>query len=188
VVGQMDDSTQKALFGSWVQATGTVLSAVGSTPSSVLDDEQLESLNLWGNVLQATGNALLADTEETFTLNKVGNIIQSIGNSTVLSGLLIPFSEQTKEQLDIQGNWLQAVGGGVSFVDALGNPPTTDQLLNVYGNLLQAIGNSLQAISGILELKGSDQTRLNVTGSWIQAIGSILSFLSQLSVTTSSEE
>lgn len=174
------NNTQKALFGSWIQAIGTVLSAIGSTPSTNINNKQLEDLNLWGNVLQATGNAVLADTEEELTLNKVGNMVQSIGNSTVLTGLLIDFPKIQQEILDIQGNWLQAVGGGVSFVDALEQEPSTEELYNIYGNLLQAIGNSLQAISGILELKDVDSTNLNVVGSWIQAIGSVISFLGQL--------
>lgn len=173
------ENNQKAILGSWIQASGTVLSAIGSTPTNVISDDLLDDLNLWGNVLQATGNALIADTEKDLTLDKVGNIVQSIGNSTVITGMLIHFREDTKQLLDIQGNWLQALGGGVSFADAFGQEPSLEVLFSLYGNLLQTIGNSLQAISGVLELKNQNGQKLNVIGSWIQAIGSILSFISQ---------
>ncbi|WP_243292586.1 hypothetical protein [Bacillus sp. FJAT-47783] len=174
------ENNQKALLGSWIQASGTVLSAIGSTPTNVISDDLLDDLNLLGNVLQATGNALIADTEKGVTLDKIGNIVQSIGNSTVITGLLINFDEETKQILNIQGNWLQALGGGVSFADAFGQEPSIDVLFNLYGNLLQTIGNSLQAISGVIDLKNKNGQKLNVIGSWVQAIGSILSFISQL--------
>lgn len=166
---------EKAVFGAWIQAIGTVTAAVGSTPSKVLTDQQLENLNLWGNVLQGTGNAILADTEETFTLNKIGNMIQAIGNSTVVTGIIIDFSESTKSLLDIQGNLLQATGGGTALADAFGEERSIEQLYSIYGNLLQVIGNSMQAIAGGMELRNEDPGNLNVAGSWIQAIGSIIS-------------
>ncbi|NYE04064.1 hypothetical protein F4694_000808 [Bacillus niacini] len=59
----------KELFGAWIQAIGTVTAAVGSTPS--LNDDTQESLNLWGNVLQGTGNALFADAQEGLTLENL---------------------------------------------------------------------------------------------------------------------
>lgn len=102
-----------------------------------------------------------------------------IGNSTVIVGILINFSEKTKKELNIKGNLLQAVGGGVSLADALGREPTVKELYSIYGNLLQAIGNALQALSGINELRNREGQELNVVGSWIQAIGSIISALGQ---------
>ena len=56
--------------------------------------------------------------------------------------------------------------------------------MELNGNLLQAIGNSLQAHSGVAEIKErdkhrneNDSTSLNVIGRWIQAVGSVLSLL-----------
>lgn len=60
----------KELFGSWVQAIGTFIAAVGATPSPILTNQQLNNLSLIGNVLQAVGNALIADTIEQFNLEK----------------------------------------------------------------------------------------------------------------------
>lgn len=105
------DSQFKETFGSWTQAIGTVISAVAGTPSNVLGEEFREKLDLIGNELQATGNAILADAEETWSLNKFGNVIQAIGNSTVILGLVIDFDEVTKQELIIKGNLIQALGG-----------------------------------------------------------------------------
>jgi hypothetical protein len=179
VGGQAMSNKEKAVFGAWIQAIGTVTAAVGSTPSKVLTDQQLENLNLWGNVLQGTGNAILADTEDTFTLNKIGNMIQAIGNSTVVTGIIIDFSERTQTLLEVQGNLLQATGGGTALADAFGEERSIEQLYSIYGNLLQVIGNSMQAIAGGMELRNEDPGNLNVAGRWIQAIGSIISAIGE---------
>ncbi|QNG60421.1 DUF6944 family repetitive protein [Metabacillus idriensis] len=170
---------QKAVFGSWIQAIGTITAAVGSTPSNVLTDQQLENLNLIGNVLQATGNAILADTEDSLTLNKIGNMLQAIGNSTVVTSIIIDFNERTKQLLEIQGNLLQATGGGVALADAYEQEKSIEQMYSIYGNLLQVIGNSMQALAGSMELKGEDPGNINVAGSWIQAIGSVISAIGE---------
>jgi hypothetical protein len=71
-----------------------------------------ESLNLWGNVLQGTGNALIADAQEGFSLEQLGNVVQAIGNTTVVAGILLNISEENKLKLDINGNLLQAIVEG----------------------------------------------------------------------------
>ncbi|CAH0311111.1 MULTISPECIES: DUF6944 family repetitive protein [Peribacillus] len=149
------DNQFKETFGSWIQAIGTVISAIAGTPSDVLDEEFRNNLDLIGNELQATGNALLADAEETWSLNKFGNQLQAIGNSTVILGLVIDFDEVTKQELIIKGNLIQALGGGTALAGAYENPDEPEQAFNVTGNLLQVIGNSMQAIGGIAELKNS---------------------------------
>lgn len=149
------DSQFKETFGSWTQAIGTVISAVGGTPSKVFDEDFRKNLDLIGNELQATGNAILADAEETWSLDKFGNQIQAIGNSTVILGLVIDFDEVTKQELIIKGNLIQALGGGTAVAGAYENPDEPEQALNVTGNILQAIGNSMQAIGGISELRNS---------------------------------
>lgn len=170
----------KATFGAWVQAVGTVLSAIGNTPNKYVSEDTLKNIDIIGNELQATGNALEADTiDDPFNLTKIGNQIQSIGNLTVMTGLIIDFNEVTKQELNIRGNLLQALGGSAAVADSLDEERTLDELLSIYGNALQVIGNSLQAISGILELNNEDSGDLNVAGSWIQAIGSVLSALVQ---------
>lgn len=188
----------KEVFGAWIQAIGTVTAAVGTSPS--LKEDSKKSLNLWGNVLQGTGNALVAEAQEGLTLEKLGNEIQAIGNTTVVAGILLNISEENKLKLDINGNLLQAVGGGVALSEDLLGEPSTIRTLNIAGNTLQIIGNSLQAFGGAEELRSlreknedrfkgyreSNESKgisfseaLGINGSWIQAVGSVISAIAQ---------
>jgi hypothetical protein len=183
------ENQPKELFGSWTQAIGTLIAAIGSTPSNHLNKDALKSLDLWGNALQATGNALIADAQETNSLNKLGNEVQAIGNTTVIAGMVLAFNDETKQKLIINGNWLQALGGGVSLSEDVEQEPSDVLALNIIGNILQVIGNSLQAIGGIYKLKSSlgkdneysskEGQSLEINGSWIQAIGAVISAISQ---------
>ncbi|WP_064092944.1 DUF6944 family repetitive protein [Rossellomorea aquimaris] len=179
---------QKATLGAWIAAIGTVLAAIGSTPIESIPEDTLGAFNLIGNELQGTGNALQADAAEKVTLTKIGNQIQAIGNVTVVAGLVIDFRDVTKQELNIKGNLLQALGGSAAVGESYLQEHTLDELFSIYGNLLQVIGNSLQAISGILELNGKDSGNINVVGSWIQAIGSIISALVQSKESSSNSE
>lgn len=121
-------------------------------------------------------------------MKKIGNQVQAIGNSTIIAEMLIPFSEETKQLLNIKGNWLQAFGGGISLGDDLGHKISLPETLSDIGNILQIIGNSLQAIGGIYELEKNNENNeqrningksLDVIGSWIQAVGSVISAIGQ---------
>ncbi|HEY4552380.1 MAG TPA: hypothetical protein VIG80_04235 [Bacillaceae bacterium] len=177
----------KQLTGAWIQAIGTVTAAVGSTPSELLHEEHQRSLALWGNVLQASGNSLIADAERNFTLGKLGNIIQAIGNLTVVAGILLPLTEKAKQTFDINGNLIQAVGGGVSLSEGLGEQGTSGEEIYAIGDTLQVIGNSFQAFGGSLMLREWDEEDvenkrgilLGFQGGWIQAAGSVLQALQQ---------
>jgi hypothetical protein len=187
----------KELFGAWIQAIGTVTAAVGSSPS--LKEDFQKSLNLWGNALQGTGNALIADAQEGFSLGKLGDEVEAIGNIIVIAGLLLNYNEEIKQKLEINGNMLQAVGGGISLADDLVDEPSTIRTLNIAGNVLQIIGNTLQVKGGIEELKSiaekegrfkgykesneykeiTHSQSLAINGSWIQAVGSVISAIAQ---------
>ncbi|PEO23507.1 DUF6944 family repetitive protein [Bacillus wiedmannii] len=143
----------KEIFGAWVAAIGTITSAIGSTPFDFISSNVRKDLNVYGNVLQAVGNALEADGQGEVSLEQIGNEIQSIGNVTVISGLIIDFKEETQIKLVIAGNWTQALGGLTALADEFEDTSDKDEHLNIIGNLLQSIGNSLQAIGGIDELK-----------------------------------
>ncbi|EDL63093.1 DUF6944 family repetitive protein [Bacillus sp. SG-1] len=171
------DRKTKGYIGGWIQAIGTVLSAISSTSSLRIGEEQSENLNLIGNLLQASGSALAADSEKEPTLSKIGNEIQAIGNSLEVGAVLL--TEGTvQDELVIKGDLLQALGAASAFADNWDSIPSEEALLSLYGNLLGVIGNSLQAISGIFELEGEKRQHLNSIGSWIQAIGGVLSALS----------
>ncbi|WP_404444861.1 hypothetical protein LG307_17995 [Sutcliffiella horikoshii] len=166
----------KQLIGVWTQAVGTVVAAIGSTPSVPIDNSGKTGLQLVGNILQAGGNGLEADAQEELTYGKLGNIIQATGNLTVSMGLTIDFPEDTNEKLIITGDFTQALGA----LTALGS---ADRLYLSVGNLLQAAGNSLQAVGGIRELQDeshysayeeNNNEDIIALGSWIQAIGTII--------------
>jgi hypothetical protein len=182
------NNQSKEILGSWIAAIGTISSAIGSTPSHFINSDLRNNLDLWGNVLQATGNALEADGQGAVSLEKLGNEIQSIGNVTVISGLISNFEKEIEQKLIISGNLIQALGGLVSLADELEDTTASGQLYNIIGNLLQSIGNSLQAIAGTYELENEQKgykihenpESLEVSGSWIQAIGSVISLIGQI--------
>lgn len=182
----MDDQN-KEFVGSWIQAIGTVTAAVGATPIKSLSEDFRENLSLWGNLLQGTGNALIADSIAQPTLDKRGNQIQAIGNTTVVASIIIDFDKKTKQELEIKGNLMQALGGGASLGEELQNLSETGLTYDIVGNYLQVIGNSMQAIGGRKQLNKSeklsyrevkfDGDSLQINGSWIQAVGSVISAL-----------
>ncbi|WP_456363379.1 DUF6944 family repetitive protein [Priestia aryabhattai] len=190
------DNQLKEIFGAWLAAIGTVTAAVGSTPFRSLGSSFRKDLSLIGNELQAVGNALEADGQGEENLEKVGNELQSVGNVTVISGLVIDFDDITQQKLIISGNWIQALGGAAALGDEFQDTSNINEIYNIIGNLLQVIGNSLQALSGINELKKNyienketsekkqDNNNtiwsLDVTGSWIQAVGSVISLIGQI--------
>ncbi|EJQ92784.1 DUF6944 family repetitive protein (plasmid) [Bacillus mycoides] len=149
----------KEIFGALVAAIGTITSAIGSTPFHFISGNVRKDLNVYGNVLQAVGNALEADGQGEISLEQIGNELQSIGNVTVISGLVIDFKEETQIKLVIAGNWTQALGGLTALADEFEDTSDKDESLNIVGNLLQSIGNSLQAIGGIYELKSNREER-----------------------------
>lgn len=158
------------MIGSWMDAIGTVLAAIGSTPSKVLTEEMLEDLIFIGNSLQGVGSALVVDSPETLINDRVGSSIQSIGNLTVLVGLMSD-NEKSLVRLSKQGNLIQALGAGVS-TNYDGRMTTVNNL----GNALQVIGNSLQALAlKEILINTEEGTQLDMAGSWIQAIGTVIS-------------
>ncbi|WP_010198178.1 DUF6944 family repetitive protein [Bacillus sp. m3-13] len=171
------EENPKQLIGAWTQAIGTVVAAIGSTPSVPIDTNSKRGLGLIGNVLQATGNGLEADSQRALNYGKLGNIIQATGNVTVSIGLAIDFPGDTEERLVISGDLIQALGA----ITALGS---ADKSYIVIGNSLQAVGNSLQAIGGVRELKEEERKAIGLSqvsnevliasGSWTQALGTIL--------------
>jgi hypothetical protein len=164
------------LLGSWIQAIGTIIDAISNTPSYNLGETLQSNLSLIGHVMQATGNALIADSVKECNFESIGNSIQSLGNLTIVSSILINLGKEIKIELTVKGNLLQALGNFLSPFSVAMDDRTSkeDKLLLDLGSILQGIGNSLQALSGMLQLKGGDRGDLNVLGSWIQASGAVL--------------
>lgn len=170
------DNRSKALIGSWTQAIGTTLSAVADTPS-IVTGEISSAIDLWGNVLQATGNALGADSIEEVNFGKIGDQVQSMGNLVLIIAILADASEEEQIQLNIKGSLVQAAGESLSFAEALESEQTMSAIYNVYGNLLEVIGNSMQAIAGMKKLRDEDHEWLDTLGGWVQAVGSVLTLV-----------
>lgn len=162
----------EAQIYAWIEAIGTTLSAIASTPSKILSDSMLNDLNLIGNVLQAVGNGYIPEDEEL--LVKFGTGLQALGNIVVIQGFFAP-DQETSELLNTQGNLLQTLGGGAS-IDFQENQ-TVNEALNNIGNIIQVIGNSIQVLSVKYPQNSEKYQELNTVGSWVQAIGAVLSAL-----------
>lgn len=175
----------------WIAPAGSIISAIGSTPSKQLNKQSRYCLHLWGNVLQAVGNAL--ESEEQYALERIGTELQASGNVTVVAALLLKLKKETKLQLTIKGNLIQAAGAAAALQDELLDDTVSDRALRATGHLLQIIGNSIQAIGGIYDLrydrkedfykysiKQGDGKSFDFSGSWIQAVGSVILALGEL--------
>lgn len=163
-------SSTAAIAGGWIEAIGTIVAAIGNTPSKVISKSMLKDLRLIGNVLQANGSALVADNEELL-LDIVGDQLQAIGNITVVAGIL-DTNEKSSQRLLTQGNLLQILGTGVS-VNTQGNLSLIQNIDNI-GNIIQAIGNTIQVFSNTNTEEGIS---MNVVGVWTQAVGAVITAL-----------
>lgn len=163
-------SNTTAIAGGWIEAIGTIVAAIGNTPSKVISKSMLKDLRLIGNVLQANGSALVADNEELL-LDIVGDQLQAIGNITVVAGIL-DTNEKSSQLLLTQGNLLQILGSGVS-VNTHGNLSLIQNIDNI-GNIIQAIGNTIQVFSNTSTKEGIS---MNALGVWIQAAGTVITAL-----------
>ena len=174
------------IYGSVLQAAGTIEAAVGSTPFPNLTEEQSFNLLLQGNVLQAAGNGLKAGAQgDPLSLEALGDEIQALGNTVVVAGLLLDFEDGITDRLFITGNWLQAQGSLVGIADEFDEGSTlSGRSYVIAGGILEAIGNSLQALGGTYLLRNIkskwNSELLDIIGSWIQAAGSILSLIGQI--------
>ncbi|MFF3023159.1 DUF6944 family repetitive protein [Gottfriedia sp. NPDC057948] len=189
----------KAIVGSVIVSIGTIIAAIGSTPSNYIKSSVRDDLSLIGNVLQATGNGIDAEAEGT-VLRAVGKETTASGNITVTSGLVFDIPKEASYKLFIAGNLLQALGLGVNVGEAIELEPFPGQSESIVGSITQIIGNTLQAFGwseALFELKEenkqknigfyegylrksngqSESETIVATGSWIQAIGSVISVI-----------
>ncbi|MER2170499.1 MAG: hypothetical protein ABS938_07660 [Psychrobacillus psychrodurans] len=164
------NSNVTAIAGGWIEAIGTIVAAIGNTPSTVFTNSTLKDFRLIGNVLQAGGSALVAENEELL-LDIVGDELQAIGNILVVAGIL-DSNEQSSQRLSTQGNLLQILGTGVS-INTQGNLSFIQTIDNI-GNIIQVIGNTIQVLANTNTEEG---TIMNTVGNWIQAVGTVITAL-----------
>ncbi|PFH87812.1 hypothetical protein [Bacillus sp. AFS088145] len=159
------------VIGAWVNAIGTLSSAISSTPMRGLKGENRKSwedlsfhLDFGGNTFQAIGNIIEAFLGEPSVIEDAGEIIQASGNVTVLFSLLAAEAEEEKEEgekdadraikLNMTGNAQQAFGGLIAALEEVSSEDF--DVSGFMGNFLQAIGNTLQVLAGLVELEIED--------------------------------
>lgn len=162
-------------FGAWVSALGNTLSAIASTEHIDLTEELRTRLNVYGEVLQATGGGLTVDAIEEWNADRIGNGIQSIGNLTTLYGITMPVSDDKELLFNIQGNLIQALGAAYTIVELEVPLKSRAEQIGSYGLILEIMGNSMEALAGIQELRKVEGQPLNAIGAWTQVIGTVLS-------------
>lgn len=165
-----NESNVTAIAGNWIAAIGTILSAIGSTPSTTFSEQTLEDFNIIGNILEAGGSAIVSDTEDAI-LNRVGGQISAIGNVLVVAGILSK-NEQFGQRLEKQGDLLQVVGVGIT-INTEGRLTLTETIANI-GNIIQFIGNTIEVLADTDTKEG---VVASAAGAWIQAVGAVITAL-----------
>ncbi|AWE07310.1 hypothetical protein DCE79_07945 [Lysinibacillus sp. 2017] len=164
------DSNITAIAGNWIEAIGTIITAIGSTPSTIFTQQTLTDFNIIGNILEAGGTAIAAESEDSL-LNSVGDQLQAIGNLAVVAGIL-GNNEQSSQLLEMQGNLLQVVGIGVT-INTQGQQTLLQTISNT-GNIIQLIGTVIQVFANTDTQEGIE---MNAIGAWIQVVGAVITAL-----------
>ena len=167
---EINSSNIAAIAGNWMVAVGTIVSAIGVTPSTIFTQQTLDDFHLIGQILEAGGIAIVSETEETL-LYTVGDQLQAIGNLTVVAGILSE-NEQTAQLLEKQGNLLQVVGLGL-VINTDGKLILLQTLYNT-GIIIQLIGTAIEAAANTETTEGEV---MKAVGSWIKAVGAVITAL-----------
>lgn len=169
-INNSNESNITAVAGNWIAAIGTIISAIGSTPSTIFSEQTLKDFSLIGNILEAGGSAIVSETEEAL-LDIVGAQIAAIGNLVVVAGILSD-NEQSGQLLEKQGDLLQVLGVGIT-INTQGGLTLIESIANT-GNIIQVIGNTMQVLADTNTKEG---VIVNAVGAWIQAVGSVITAL-----------
>jgi len=167
---EKNNSNITAIVGNWIGTIGTIISAIGSTPSTIFTEQTLEDFNLIGNILEAGGSAIVAETEDSL-LNEVGGQIAAIGNLAVVAGILSK-NEQTSQLLEKQGDLLQLVGIGIT-IDTRGNLTLSETIANT-GLIIQVIGITIEIFA---DTETDEGKVMGAVGAWLQAVGAVITTL-----------
>lgn len=144
-------------LGAWLQAAGTILSAIASTPTNQISSSTQRNLNTVGLALQAAGSGLETEGQSTpFSLEYIGTAIGTIGILESLTTAIIEFPDETDTLLNIQGNLLQALGSSIAAVDETMDSTSLGTAEGIVGNLLQTVGSVIQVFG--LKVQSQDQT------------------------------
>ncbi|MFV8828697.1 DUF6944 family repetitive protein [Alkalihalobacterium sp. APHAB7] len=159
-----------AVTGSWLDAIGQFLSAIGYT----LQLQEKRDVNLRkvviGEGLQAVGNALQAVVEED-PIARTGDWIEAGGAATTSIAVALQLEEENLEyqRLEVLGDTLQSLGPAISASVEDNN----ELFVALY---LQSIGAAIEAIGAVKEIRGLGRLglQLSAIGNWIQALGATI--------------
>ncbi|WP_216830187.1 DUF6944 family repetitive protein [Alkalihalobacterium elongatum] len=162
-----------AVSGSWLDAIGQFLSAIGYT----LQLQEERDINLRkvviGEGVQAVGNALQAVVEED-PIARTGDWIEAGGAATTSIAVALQLGEEKLEyqRLEVLGDSLQSLGPAISA-------SVEDNKEIFVGLYLQSIGAAIEALGGLKEIRGLDRLglQLSAIGNWIQVLGTTIQAL-----------
>ncbi|MBM7840011.1 hypothetical protein JOC54_003291 [Alkalihalobacillus xiaoxiensis] len=173
-----NNNDQKIIVGLWITAIGTIFSAIATTQRVDLVEATRSSYSIYGNALEAGGNALIADGLAEVSPEKTGTYIQTVGNLTVLYADIAPVPDEKEITLNIQGAFLEALGTSYAlFGTESPQNPSRFEVISIYSAFLQLFGNVIEGIGGIIELKGGDGEPIFEIGTILQAIGAVITAL-----------
>ncbi|MDE5415181.1 DUF6944 family repetitive protein [Alkalihalobacterium chitinilyticum] len=159
-----------AVTGSWLDAIGQILSAIGYTLQ--LQEERDANIRkvVIGEGVQAVGNALQAVVEED-PIARTGDWIEAGGAATTSIAVALQLEEENLEyqRLEVVGDSLQSLGPAISASVEDNN----ELFVALY---LQSIGAAIEAIGGLKEIRGLGRLGLQFSaiGNWIQVLGTTL--------------
>ncbi|MFN7252021.1 MAG: DUF6944 family repetitive protein [Anaerobacillus sp.] len=163
----------KLVTGAWMEAIGTIISALAETRELVGITEFNNRIVAVGKGLQAVGSMLIGTVETDDPLNFAGNWIDGAGaaGSSIASYLkyLEPENREANIRLEILGDSFQSMGASIS---ALADHLAGEEALAL-GNAAQGLGAGLEAIGANYRLKDrrEEGQSLITIGAIIQAIG-----------------
>ena len=164
---RMKPSIDSEQVGAAINAVGTVLSAIATTPSKSIPDAIQDDIEFIGSILEALGTAI-GSNEDATALVKTGELIDVIGSLEVAASAQTD-NKQLQRLLYKKGNLLQALGEAATL--PYGRQLAKSEVIATVGSVLEIIGNSIQALA-------DDKTELgiiwNAIGGWVQAVGAVI--------------
>ncbi|WNF37223.1 hypothetical protein RJD24_01825 [Bacillaceae bacterium IKA-2] len=171
----------KLVVGAWIDAIGTIISAIAEVRTLAGLDGSNNKLVAIGEGLQAFGTMLIGTVLEEDPLNFVGNWIDGAGAAASSLGAYFQYTDIDNGvdsiRLAVIGDLFQSLGAAISAkADYLSKD--IDNIFAI-GNGLQSLGAGLEAIGGVYELKerADEGQPLTTIGAILQAAGSNLNAL-----------
>jgi hypothetical protein len=166
----------KLLTGAWLDAIGTIISAIAEVRELAGFNDLNNKLVAIGEGLQAVGTLLIGTVATEDPLGFSGEWIDGAGAAASALGACLqdvdPENGEEGVRLETIGNAFQSMGAAIS---ALADHLAGEEEYAL-GNAVQALGAGLEAVAGVYELneRGEEGQPIATIGAIIQAIGSNL--------------